>query len=99
MATYDSPNQSELRDNAGVPHVSRGVYTWSPSHDQCGMGRIDLVYCRFVLLHLPDPASCLREMRAVLKPGGIIVVEDGDLASATSVPSGPMDAFAMLFGR
>jgi SAM-dependent methyltransferase len=59
----------------------------------------DLVYCRFLLLHLTDPASCLREMNAVLKPGGIIVVEDGDLTSATSVPRGPSDAFANLFGR
>jgi ubiquinone/menaquinone biosynthesis C-methylase UbiE len=59
----------------------------------------DLVYCRFLLLHLPDPMACLREMRDVLKPGGIIVVEDGDLTSATSVPPSAMNAFADLFGR
>jgi SAM-dependent methyltransferase len=59
----------------------------------------DLAYCRFLLLHLSDPASCLREMGAVLKPGGILVVEDGDLSSATSVPRGATDAFAELFGR
>lgn len=59
----------------------------------------DLVYCRFLLLHLTEPAACLREMRAVLKPGGIIVVEDGDLASATSVARGATDPFANLFGR
>jgi len=27
----------------------------------------DLVYCRFLLLHLQNPAECLREMRDVLK--------------------------------
>ena len=59
----------------------------------------DLVYCRFLLLHLPDPGSCLREMRDVLRPGGILVVEDGDLASATSVPPTATDAFADLFCR
>src|SRR4051812_1627880 len=71
------------------------------SAESTGLPRnsFDLVYCRFLLLHLTDPASCLREMKAVLKPGGIIVVEDGDLTSATSVPRGPMDAFANLFGR
>ncbi len=59
----------------------------------------DLVYCRFLLLHLPDPMACLREMRKVLKPGGTIVVEDGDLTSAGSVPPSAMNAFADLFGR
>ena len=34
-----------------------------------------------------------------LRPGGILVVEDGDLASATSVPPTAIDAFAELFCR
>jgi ubiquinone/menaquinone biosynthesis C-methylase UbiE len=59
----------------------------------------DLVYCRFLLLHLPDPAACLQEMKAMLRPGGILMVEDGDLATATSVPRGASDAFANIFGR
>ena len=62
-------------------------------------GTFDLVYCRYLLLHLPDPMACLREMRDVLRPGGIIVAEDGDLASAGSVPSGATNAFADLFCR
>jgi SAM-dependent methyltransferase len=62
-------------------------------------GSFDLVYCRFLLLHLPDPMACLREMRDVLRPGGIIVVEDGDLASAESIPPTAIDAFAELFCR
>jgi ubiquinone/menaquinone biosynthesis C-methylase UbiE len=60
-------------------------------------GSFDLVYCRFLLLHLPDPMACLREMREVLRPGGIIVVEDGDLASAESIPPTAIDAFAEYF--
>jgi ubiquinone/menaquinone biosynthesis C-methylase UbiE len=71
--------------------------------DACRTGlpraSFDLVYCRFLLLHLPDPMACLHEMREVLRPGGIIFVEDGDLASATSVPPSAIDAFAELFGR
>jgi SAM-dependent methyltransferase len=61
--------------------------------------QFDLVYCRFLLLHLPDPAACLREMWEVLKPGGILLAEDGDLASAASVPPSALDSFTNLFCR
>jgi ubiquinone/menaquinone biosynthesis C-methylase UbiE len=83
---------------------SRGVINTSfVKADACRTGlprgSYDLVYCRFLLLHLPDPMACLREMRDVLKPEGIIVVEDGDLASAGSIPATAIDAFADLFCR
>jgi len=38
----------------------------------------DLVYCRFLLCHLADPARALAELSALLKRGGILVCEDHD---------------------
>ena len=59
----------------------------------------DLVYCRFLLIHLPEPERALAEMRALLQPGGILVCEDGDLTSAGSEPPSALGAFADLWGR
>jgi ubiquinone/menaquinone biosynthesis C-methylase UbiE len=59
----------------------------------------DLVYCRFLLMHLPEPERALGEMRALLKPDGILVCEDGDLTSAGSEPPSALSAFADLWRR
>ena len=41
-------------------------------------GAFDLVYSRFLLCHLADPAKALAEMGSLLKRGGILVCEDHD---------------------
>ena len=38
--------------------------------------RFDLVYCRFVLLHYPDPVASLKEMARVTRSGGHIAAYD-----------------------
>jgi SAM-dependent methyltransferase len=59
----------------------------------------DLVYCRFLLIHLTEPEQALREMYSLLKTDGILVCEDGDLTSAGSEPPSMLNAFSDLFGR
>ena len=52
-----------------------------PFEDQ----HFDLVYCRFLMLHVPRPAEVLAEMARVCKPGGKIMVQDFDLLSKSGL--------------
>lgn len=91
-------------EQAGALCRSQGFANTTFQHaDACATrlprASFDLVYCRFLLLHLPEPDNCLREMRELLKPDGILVVEDGDIASAGSFPPTVLDSGADLFVR
>lgn len=52
-------------------------------------GRYDLVYARFLLSHLSDPAAMLAKMLQATEPGGVVVVEDIDIAHHTHWPPCP----------
>src|SRR5690606_27005614 len=47
---------------------------------------VDVVYARFILSHLRDPASVLAKVRRVIRPGGVIIVEDVDFRGHFSYP-------------
>ena len=57
-------------------------------------GAFDLVYSRFLMCHLHDPVRAMREMHALLKPGGVLACEDYDQQSVTSEPLS--DAYTRL---
>jgi ubiquinone/menaquinone biosynthesis C-methylase UbiE len=49
----------------------------------------DVVHAHQVLQHVADPVLALREMRRVVKPGGLVAVRDADYAAMTWAPPSP----------
>lgn len=63
-------------------------------------GDYDLVYARFLLTHLRDPAAVLRRMVRAAKPGGVIAVEDIDHSGVFSHPRSPaLEQFVGLYNQ
>jgi SAM-dependent methyltransferase len=59
---------------------------------------VDVVYSRFVLTHLRDPATALRRMAGLLRSGGRIVVEDADAsANFCYPPEVAFDLYSRLY--
>jgi len=40
--------------------------------------RYDLIHCRALLMHLPDPGAVLTKMVGALRPGGLLLAEEAD---------------------
>jgi ubiquinone/menaquinone biosynthesis C-methylase UbiE len=52
-------------------------------------GAFDVAFCRFLLMHVPTPETIRAEMAALLRPGGVLVVEDGDFEAPYCSPRSP----------
>jgi len=58
----------------------------------------DAVYAHHVLQHLHDPVAALKEMRRVVKPGGVIAIRD--LTHLLHYPETPeLDKFRQIFWK
>lgn len=55
----------------------------------------DVVYCRYLLEHVPDPAAVLREIFRVLKAGGKIFVQENNILIYSLYPDCPSYSFLL----
>jgi ubiquinone/menaquinone biosynthesis C-methylase UbiE len=63
-------------------------------------GSFDAVFAHGLMEHVRDPLDAIKEMRRVLKPGGVVGVADIDWGTALLAPSSPLlDAFLPLYLR
>jgi SAM-dependent methyltransferase len=60
------------------PNVS--VRSFDLREPESDLGRFDLVHCRSLLMHLPDPEAAVQAMFALVAPGGWLLVEEYDYA-------------------
>lgn len=50
----------------------------------------DLVYCRFLLIHMDDPVEMVRRLASLTKPGGILVAMDYVMDTTRVAPHHPV---------
>jgi SAM-dependent methyltransferase len=87
----DAEKLDMARREAGEQQLTNVEYRAGDLRDVDPPGTFDLIYARFVLTHLPDPAAAVTRFRGWLRAGGAVVVEDIDYQGCFVWP--PLDAF------
>lgn len=81
------------RDEAAAAAAAAGgaqVVAITQAGEDLTLGEeVDLAYCRFLLLHVVDPARVLAKMAGVLRPGGYLLAQE-PVTSAGRVDGRPM---------
>lgn len=62
---------SEEAKITNVSWIQGDIYNLKAHSEQ-----FDVVHCRFILCHLKDPVSAIRELSKALKPGGLLIMEE-----------------------
>ena len=73
----------------GVPRNNARFVVASAYETELPSDSFDRVYSRFLLMHVARPMDVLLEMKRILKPGGVLAIEDGDFASPFCYPPHP----------
>ncbi len=71
-----------VKENANIEFINADA-TNLPFEDNS----FDLVFSRYLLMHVPDAVTILREMKRVCKPGGIVFAQEPDINASNSYPA------------
>ena len=72
-------------DNPACVTFQQGDATRLPFPD----ASFDVVFCRYLLIHMADPMAVVREMLRVVKPGGYAIAYEADFVGEMSDPPCP----------
>ncbi|MBX2870690.1 MAG: methyltransferase domain-containing protein [Saprospiraceae bacterium] len=73
--------RSRVREDQTNFTYTEGNAEQLPFEDQS----FDLVFCRFLLLHVPNPQAVLKEMARVCKSGGIVLTQEQDTMKSSGL--------------
>jgi SAM-dependent methyltransferase len=85
-ADIDQTKLELARNEARQHGITNVEFQLSDVREVGGTSEFDLVYARFLLTHLSDPAGTVRAFYRQLRPGGFVAVEDIDFSGYFTYP-------------
>jgi SAM-dependent methyltransferase len=96
----DAVSLDIARQEAAAQGLGNVDYRVLDVFDLADSERFDVVYVRFLLSHLPDPAGALTRMVRALRRGGVLAVEDVDFSGHFCFPDCPaFRDYVRLYGE
>jgi SAM-dependent methyltransferase len=84
----DPAARDEVARQAAERHAAQVVAVTQAAEDLTLPEYVDLAFCRFLLLHVVDPAVVLRRMAAAVRHGGWVVAQEA-ITSAGRIAGAP----------
>jgi len=78
------------KNNPPGVRFQQGDATTLPFDDRS----FDVVFCRYLLIHMADPVRVIREMMRVIRPGGFAIAYEAEFVAEFSDP--PCEALKMI---
>ena len=85
----DETKLALAREEAAHAGIDNVEYRVANILDTALTPEYDVIYVRFLLTHLADPAAAVARIAAGLRRGGVLIVEDIDVAGSFCHPASP----------